>query len=169
MSNIITSPNYIGLTTEPIIFLAGPIQSAKDWQSVAVAYISKKLFPTKYVASPRRNIKFTGEFGTEMYNEQVDWETYHLRHAGKFGVILFWLAKESVHDPKRAYAQTTRFELAEWKMRYEHDNIKLVIGIEEGFTGAKYIRRRLSQDCPNIKICSTLEETCDQALVLLNN
>ncbi len=99
-----------------------------------------------------------------MYNEQVDWETYYLRRAAKQGVVLFWLAKEFRHTCDRAYAQTTRFELGEWKVRHERDGTKLVVGIEQGFTNAKYIKRRLSQDCKDVPLCSTLEETCKSAI-----
>lgn len=53
-----------------------------------------------------------------MYNEQVDWETFHLRKAGENGCVLFWLAKEEV------------------------------------------------QDCPEVPICDSLEETCEQAVKL---
>ncbi len=166
MNNLIVAPNYIDLKDKPIIFLAGPIQGTFDWQSIAASYLSKKIL-SGYIASPRRSIKFQGEFKTDMYNKQVDWETHHLRHAGSYGVILFWLAKESEHDCKRAYAQTTRFELAEWKVLHKYNNAKIVIGIEEGFTGAKYIRRRFNQDCPDVVVCSTLEETCNQAINLL--
>ena len=79
---------------------------------------------------------------------------------------MFWLAKEFEHNCKRAYAQTTRFELAEWKMRHEYEGAKLVVGVEEGFTGAKYIKRRFPQDCPEVPLCSTLEETCREAVKL---
>lgn len=109
---------------------------------------------------------FKGDFATNLYNEQVDWETYHLRKAGENGVVLFWLAKEHEHKCERAYAQTTRFELSEWKMRHERDGAKLVVGIEEGFTGAKYLVRRFTQDCPDVPLCSTLEETIGHAIRL---
>jgi hypothetical protein len=99
-----------------------------------------------------------------VYEKQVDWETHYLNKAASIGAIMFWLAKEVNHSCDRAYAQTTRFELAEWKVRYQRDNIKLIVGIEEGFTGARYIRHRFSQDCPNIPICKNLEETCQQAI-----
>jgi hypothetical protein len=99
-----------------------------------------------------------------MYNEQVDWETYHLRKAGENGAILFWLAKESEHRCDRAYAQTSRGELFEWKKEHEYKGANLVVGIEEEFTGARYIRRRFSQDCPDVPICSTLKETCKKAI-----
>ncbi len=96
----------------------------------------------------------------------VDWETFHLRNAGWNGVVLFWLAKEFEHDCKRAYAQTSRFELGEWKVIHERDGSNLVVGIEEGFTGDRYIKRRLPQDCPEVPILSTLEETCEKAVEL---
>jgi len=87
-----------------------------------------------------------------------------LRRASTEGCILFWLAKEYEHICDRAYAQTTRFELAEWKIRHERDATKLVVGIEEGFTGAKYIKRRLFQDCPLVPINYSLEQTCKEAI-----
>jgi len=166
-SKLILPPNYLKTIDAPIIFLAGPIQGAYDWQKEAIQLISSKA-PELYLASPRRQIKTKGEFTQEMYNEQVDWETYHLRKAGKNGVILFWLAKEFEHRCDRAYAQTTRFELAEWKMRHERDKSKIVVGIEEGYTGSKYIVRRFSQDCPDVPLTNTLEDTCDNAIRLLN-
>jgi hypothetical protein len=95
-----------------------------------------------------------------MYNEQVDWETYHLRRAARDGAIMFWLAGEAEHNCRRAYAQTSRFELGEWKMRHERDGVKLIVGIDDGFTNRRYITRRLEQDCPCVPICSSLEETC---------
>ena len=165
MTELILPPKYLDEYKHPVIFLAGPIQGAYDWQKQAID-ILKKSSKDLYIASPRRGIAKKGDFSTEMYNEQVDWETFHLRKAGKNGAVLFWLAKEADHKCYRAYAQTTRFELAEWKLRHERDSSNLVIGIEEGFTGAKYIRRRISQDCPEVHICSSLEETCEKAINL---
>jgi len=127
MSKTIIAPNYINSIDGPVIFLAGPIQGAADWQTDAIQIINKHA-PDLYVASPRQTIKSLSDFTKEMYNTQVDWETYHLREAGKNGVVLFWLAKEFEHRCNRAYAQTTRFELAEWKLRHERDrsNLSLV-------------------------------------------
>ncbi len=144
----------------PLVFLAGPIQGAEDWHSQAIAQL-RALNPRLNIASPR------GEYppGTFDYGHQVDWETKHLRRAAENGVILFWLAKEKEHSCERAYAQTTRFELAEWKMHHERDGVRLVVGIEEGFSNERYIRRRLTQDCPRIPLCATLEETCAAAAV----
>jgi hypothetical protein len=145
----------------PLIFLAGPIQGAKNWQEEAIKLIWDKNSEINIV-SPRREY-LDKEF---VYEKQVDWETHYLREASKNGIILFWLAKEAEHNCKRAYAQTSRFELAEWKVRHERDGAKLVVGIEEGFTGARYIRRRFLQDCPNIPILDFLEQVCNVAVGL---
>ena len=157
---IIEAPEYIEVEG-PMIFLAGPIQGADDWQKQAIAYIQKRA-PEIHIASPRRDYFDFGE--PFIYNKQVDWETHYLRRAAKDGVILFWLANEFDHACERAYAQTTRFELGEWKSKHESEGTKLVIGIDKDFTGAKYIRRRIPQDCPDVPILNSLEETCDKAI-----
>ncbi|HEU5004505.1 MAG TPA: hypothetical protein VFT49_00250 [Candidatus Saccharimonadales bacterium] len=144
-----------------LIFLAGPIQGASNWQPVAAGKIHG-IDPSIAVASPRRDYPE----GTFVYEKQVDWETYYLRRAGRLGVVSFWLAAQAEETPGRAYAQTTRFELAEWKMKHEHEGAKITIGIEEGFGNARYIRRRFEQDCPEVKIADTLEEMCQNAVDL---
>lgn len=111
----------------PLIFLAGPIQGAPLWQTEAISMI-RTYSTTVHIASPRRRklerlikptasfaARFTESFVGEMYIEQVDWETRYLNRAAENGCILFWLAKEENHICTRAYAQTSRFELAEWK------------------------------------------------------
>jgi hypothetical protein len=167
----------------PVIFLAGPIQGAPSWQSEATDIIHS-LDPTIMVASPRKEYAP----GTFKYNHQVDWETALLRRAGELGVVSFWLASPATEklpvidraklaasillkgmlSPQRAYGQTSRFELAEWKMRHEYEGTKLTIGIEEGFGNARYIRRRFSQDCPDVKIADDLEAMCQNAVELVH-
>ena len=159
---VIFPPDYIDVKNKPVVFLAGPIQGAPDWQGQAIA-IFHGLAPQLYIASPRKHY-LDGKF---VYGEQVDWETHYLNQAAKNGVVLFWLAKEETHFPERAYAQTSRFELGEWKVKHEKYGANLVVGIEAGFTNARYIRHRLGQDCPKIEICDGLEATCRQALGLL--
>ena len=141
--------------TRPVIFLAGPIQGAPDWQTQASKIIKAKR-RNLIIASPRKEY-LPGDFD---YGEQVDWETFHLRRAGQNGAVMFWLPKESHKLNGRAYAQTSRIELGEWKVRHERDGAKLVVGIEPGFSGERYIRRRFSQDCPEVPILNNLEETC---------
>ncbi|MBI4440803.1 hypothetical protein HY639_01420 [Candidatus Woesearchaeota archaeon] len=158
LDTVIVPPHYIEIT-DPLIFLAGPIQGAPNWHQDAIALLHS-MQPGQLLACPKR---FDDSWKCD-FAAQVDWETYHLRHAGKNGAIMFWLAKEAAHYCDRAYAQTTRFELAEWTTRHHLNGSKIVVGIENGFSGARYIRHRFAQDCPDVPLCSTLEEACKSTI-----
>ena len=149
----------------PVVFLAGPTFGLKIWQDDAIALLGR-LAPWLHVASPRRPLDTEREFTPPMYQEQVDWETRWLRRAGSHGVVMFWLAAETVHRCHRPHAQTTRFELGEWKEIHRRDGSPLVVGIEEGFTGGRYIRLRLAQECPRVLTPGTLEQTCAATVAL---
>lgn len=162
-TSIFYPPEQIRVVEQPLIFLAGPIQGTTDWQSIALELIGS-VAPGVAIANPRRNY-LPGDF---LYAAQVDWETFMLRQAADNGVILFWLAAETEHNPERAYAQTTRFELAEWVTRAQFDrSVRIVVGIEEGYSGARYVRHRLDQDCPWLVIHEELQKTCLAAARLL--
>lgn len=164
----------------PLVFLAGPISwGAAGWHERAIAELAR-LAPAAHVANPRRDVDTSATlwnrredmsgsdqaFPDAAYDEQMDWETRYLNRAAEHGVVLFWLAREIEHRCERPHAQTTRFELAEWKERTARDGSHMVVGIEEGFTGARYIRRRFAQDCPRVPLCTTLDETCRVAAEL---
>ena len=157
---LVFPPQIINLSG-PVVFLAGPIQGAPDWQQKAIAYFQKHA-PSLHIASPRSDYIDT-EF---VYAKQVDWESHFLKRASDNGVVLFYLANEVEHIPGRAYAQTSRFELGEWVTKHQWWDTKLVIGIENGFSNGRYIKRRLSQDCPNVPVLTTLEATCQAAIDL---
>jgi len=159
---VFVPPEHVS-SEQRMIFLAGPIQGAPDWQSDAVNILIA-LKPDICIASPRRE-----SFEEVSYDEQVNWETENLRKAGENGVIMFWLAKENEQISGRSYAQTSRAELFEWKVRHERDGAKIVIGIEEGFTGYRYIKKRFGQDCPDVPILESLEETCKRALKMIED
>ncbi len=161
MGKILTPPNYVDIEG-PLIFVAGPIQGSADWQSRAISLLGAAAVT---VASPRRRGDL-GEFTEADYNAQVDWEHFHLDRAAKNGVILFWLAREREHKCERAYAQTTRFELGEAVTLHRLAGARVCVGIEEGFTNARYLRRTISKKAPGIPVCATLEETCRRALEL---
>ncbi len=148
-----------------IIFLAGPIQGARNWQKEAIKIIEKiakekNILDRITIANPR------WEYLSNKvdYETQVDWETEYLNKSSKTGIILFWLEKEQDHYCDRAYAQTTRFELAEWKVKHQLIESKVVLGINEKFTNRRYITRRFNQDCPDVNICMSLEDTCKEAI-----
>lgn len=164
MLRLLTAPQRDSAEAGPYVFLAGPIQfGGQAWQERAIALLHDGDF---CIANPRRpGFEALSDKG---HAEQVDWETDMLRRAGDTGVVLFWLAAERHHRCDRAHAQTTRFELAEWKERHRVDGARLVVGIEEGFTGARYIRRRFTQDCPRVPLASSLEEACAHVLRLMS-
>lgn len=163
MNHKVILPPKIVPYTGPPVFLAGPIQGAPDWQSQAIQIFEEvlpKSSPISCTIASPRCLDLTTEFN---YTKQVDWESHYLLEAATHGVILFWLAKEANHTCDRAYAQTTRFELGEWVAKRSAWNI--VVGIEEGFTGAKYIRHRLSE--LSMPVTDTLKKTCDAAIYKL--
>lgn len=159
---VIIPPRYVK-ARGPVIFLAGPIRGAVDWQDEAICYIENKNSKL-HIASPRRPELTQEEFSENTFDEQVDWEHFYLQRAGKNGVILFWLAKEIKHNCNRAYAQTTRFELGEAVAMHHFSKMKVVVGIEEGFIGAKYIRKTLSKKYPDIPVCNDLKGACELAI-----
>src|SRR5262245_63781042 len=140
MSRLVISPPDYPAVNGPLVFLAGPIQGARDWQ-IDAAQLLGELAPTLHVANPRRQYPP----GTFEYAAQVDWETHHLRRAAECGIILFWLAREVEPIPGRCHAQTSRFELAEWKVRHERDGVRMVVGVENGLSGAGYVRHSFGQ------------------------
>jgi hypothetical protein len=159
-------PPQIVPVGEPVIFLNGPIQGAWDWQAKAVELIRDRVQDQRLViASPKRD-KLAGDF---VYEQQVGWETHYRQLAHEGGVNLFWLAAETEHDCSRAYAQTSRAELFESKLRHQYEAARLVVGIAYGFSGTKYILHRFGQDCPDVPICKTLETTCRMSLELLRD
>ena len=164
MGQLIIAPDMVEVQG-PVIFLAGPTQGQRIWRAAAIEML-QAWAPEAHIASPQRPFRHDGDFAERMYNEQVDWETHFLRRSAEEGVILFWLAREQPdeHRCDRSYAQTTRFELAEWKERHMIDGTPLVVGIEAGFTGARYIRRRFAQDCPAVPLLDDMAATCRAAV-----
>ena len=151
---VITPPNF-GPVDGPLVYLAGPIEGAPDWQSEALERLLS-LDPSLNVANPRRPLAA----GEELASEQIDWETGYLRRAEQHGAILFWMAAERDHVPWRAYAQIARAQLFECKARHELAGARLVLGIEENFSGGTYIRRRFEQETVGVPVFRTLEECC---------
>jgi len=148
---------------KPVLFLAGPNLGAEDWQAMAIEVIHQAV-PQVIIANPRKEYP-KGQYDSK---SQRDWETYHLERAGANGVIMFWFAKEKEHLPDRAFAQTSRLEFGIWITEYKYNpaTVKLVVGIEPGFTGEEYIESKF-EPYPEVPVLSTFEETCQTAIDLL--
>lgn len=160
---IVRPPDHPPLSlAEPVVFLAGPIQGAPNWQHAAERLLGDRV----HVANPRAE----GFGQTHGFDAQVDWESHWLRRAAHRGCVLFWLAAEGVHDPARAYAQTTRFELGEWLTRVQLSatTTRVVVGAEAGFTGTRYVERRLAttfDGVAELPLARNLTELCARALL----
>ena len=141
-----------------IVFLAGPIKGAPDWQSQAVKDFADIDI---YVANPRRENVMN--FNLDM---QVDWESKFLALAD---VIMFWIPAKESDVAGRDYAQTSRFELAEWmaKTHYNHTRKQVVVGIDDAFFGKSYIVKRLEAE--NVNVYHTYQETLKKVRSLLKN
>lgn len=150
IAKVITAPRGLYMLDRPSVFLAGPIQDAPDWQAEVIDALADRHIA---IYNPRTPDPWHGD-----YAGQVNWETDHLWQAS---IILFWFALPA-HPPRedRSYAQTSRFEMGEWFARVSDGRHKLVVGIEPGFHGERYIRTRAS-GVPNITVCSSLEASIE--------
>ena len=141
-----------------IVFLAGPIKGAPDWQSQAIKDLADL---DVYVANPRReNVQ---NFNLDL---QVGWESKFLAVAD---VIMFWIPPKDTDIVGRDYAQTTRFELAEWaaKTHYNRTRKQIVIGIDDSFFGKSYIVKRLATE--NIMVYAGYTDTLARVRTLLTS
>ena len=168
MNRVLLPPEYQPVT-EPLLFLAGPIKGAADWQSQAIAYLHG-LEPTLTIASPRTvsaTDAYSSTFSEDQYIAQAEWEHHHLEHARRHGVILFWFAPEAEHFCNRAYAQTTRVEFGDALCNASQGQAKIVVGGVPEYPGYRYAHWRLKRLLPEVQFFATLEETCLAALTLL--
>lgn len=160
--SVVTAPEDVELAETldgPLIYLAGPIQGAVNWQREAVALLAD-LAPEVPVACPRAR-NFRG--GPEVH---LTWERAYAERAAREGVILGWLPRETAHRCGRSYAAQARFELGEWAVRAQRGELRLVIGVERGFTGGPYLTRRFALDYPQVPLCRSLRQACAAAVEL---
>jgi hypothetical protein len=155
---------------EPMLFLAGPIQGAPDWQSEAIRILERGSNSAElgrlHIANPRREYVD----GTFSYPEQVAWEKRHILRAAKYGAVMFWFAKQDPaieYEEGRAYAQTSRVEFGRvcgWK-DYAI-NLKMIIGIEPGYNGSERYFRTCAEE-HNLPVYEDLISTTNATLELI--
>ena len=161
---IILPKTYIENINAPLIFLAGPIRDARDWQEQAINYILEK-DKQVIIANPRWdtscNIQYKAIEGRMGYfDRQRSWEKHYLNIASKTGAILFWL--------ENAPGFMTRLELGQAIGDYKHNkSTRFCVGGNENFSDIDTIRYDLQIDTGK-QIYPTLEETCDAAIKLAN-
>lgn len=167
MAKIIFPTEYPDIEkTVPVVFVAGPIKGGNGWQERACQLLNR---PDLVVACPRRTEEATDRLGPVSRQDQAFWEFRFLDWASLRGVVMFWLPREDPHehDCARAYAQTSRAELGWHLMRSRHEGVRLVLGIEPGFSNGWYLELLRNEKFPDVPLCHSLEETCAAALALL--
>lgn len=156
---------------EPVLFLAGPIQGAPDWQAKAITTVSRSLERCEsagvlHISNPRRDY-IDEQFS---YPEQVRWEKHNILRAAKFGAVMFWFAKQDPsveYEAGRAYAQTSRVEFGRvcgWK-DYAL-NLNLVLGIEPGYNGSERYFKTCADEY-DIPVYTDLDSTINASLKLI--
>ena len=171
MAGVIIPKTYIPELQGPLIFLAGPIGSAPNWQNEAIDYLFS-LNSDLVIASPRRGAResivsylLTGN--ENYFSRQRAWERHYLDIASKTGAILFWLPGEAEHKCEKVYGAMTRLEIGQWMTNYRHDKeVRFCVGSEGNFPELDTIKYDLLLDAPEKEIKSSLEETCAEAVRL---
>lgn len=176
-----------------VVFLAGPIRGAEDWQETAIDFIAERC-PDVLVVSPAHYTKFHRFFRKQLkgmsekdivdaglshlFESNTAWERFYLEYAAKNGVILFWLPCESElnpRDPKSGpYGRDSYGELGEWRTRKVFEEklgqkINLVIGGNERFSGLHVIKQNIHHFMPDFVVWNDFKSTLAAAVELLND
>jgi len=170
MEKVIIPKTYVENIEAPLIFLAGPITGAPNWQDKAIEILFSKT-SNLVIASPRRGVRaeiapyiVTGD--ETYFPRQRAWERYYLDIASKTGAVLFWLPKKIENIGEKPYASMTRIELGEAIGRYrENNSIRFCVGSTGNFQDLDAIQDDLRVYAPRA-VYSTLEETCTEAVRL---
>lgn len=168
--NLLLPKTYVERHGRPVVFLAGPIRGAGDWQASAIKSLAIAL-PTALIVCPVRYAEDHDLYayrlrGFEDYFEsQTAWERHYMKLATETGALLFWIPAES-QDSQRPrsegpYAQDTYGELGEWRGRLmgvpENAYPSIVFGAQpDGLPGLSVIKKNYRYAL-NIEFLDTLE------------
>ena len=157
--NLINPVDYRQIeASEPLLFFAGPVQGAPDYQAVFGRIVLERR-PDFVVATPR--VPHEIDRRTFDFHKQVDWEDEHLWRAARFGGVAFWFAAQDHTLPYpegRAYAQTTRIELGKVTGWRRFAPLRMAVGFDPEYEGGseRYIRRMLERE--QIDVANSADE-----------
>ncbi|MBN1923482.1 MAG: hypothetical protein JW791_01840 [Nanoarchaeota archaeon] len=160
----------------PVLFLAGPINSAPPWQEEAIRLVKELADYELYIACPKYELSNNfrdiivnedGPIDAPCFEKQLLWERYYMHFAASSGALMFWLPKPARHDCERTYARDTRGELGEYRGLMQYGGLNVVIGGEEGFDGLKVIKENFLDALMSMRFYETLEDTVKAALELI--
>ncbi len=162
MGKIIISPNEDDVQ-ENLIYLAGPIFGAPDWQSDAVGLLG--INDSVNVISPRQARDLSIPLSGKDEHAQICWEQKYLHRVMREGLVLFWFPKPQVGFLGEHYGRQSFFELGEVVSASLLNKASLVVGFEDGFSHKSYIHETLMAKMPDLLIATSLPELCDQTLL----
>ncbi len=171
MGKVIIPKTYVREIEDPLVFLAGPIIGAPNWQDEAIEILFS-MEPDLVIATPRRGIRdriapYVVNGDENYFPRQRAWERHYLDIASKTGAILFWLPGQAEYNPNKVYGATTRLELGQWMTNYRYDNsVRFCIGTDGNFPEVDIILYDLKLDAPDKKVFPSLKETCAEAIRL---
>jgi hypothetical protein len=145
---------------KPLLYLGGSI--VNNWQDPAIDLLVSKHI-NAHIADPHRYAENSDPSKAE-YDISWDWKIYHIRTAAATGAVLFWLDKECIDVD-------LRHDVAEMITHMKYRNIhqpdrplKLLIGVEPGYCGEKYMRYRMADDLPDFVVFNKLDDLCNEAI-----
>jgi hypothetical protein len=174
---ILYAPNNTEIKNRKVIFLAGPIRCAINWQELFLQKCrdNDMNFNNFIIANPRREAGQvpTKDFDYMMFEEQIKWEVDYLSEASKNGYVTCFLANQLISDPFQSYARTTRFEIGEWFGELKNrDDVNIIIGYDKQFPGLKYVLKRIQllieknpQKANQITVCKPGLDSYMQTLI----
>ncbi len=158
----------------PLIYLAGPIRSAPEWQDKAIELLLS-VMPDCTVANPRRYVsktlqEYVAKCDNAFFPRQRAWERHYMeiaateREGGKTkSALLFYLPAEEKQDRDKVYGHMTQYELGEWITRYElNPKTSMVIGADQRYPELGTVTYDISSRT-NLTILNGLEETVREA------
>jgi Nucleoside 2-deoxyribosyltransferase like len=130
----------------PLVFLAGGIGNCPDWQTEAAANLADT---DAILLNPRRK-QFRTPWNRADSQEQITWEYEALQDAD---IILFWFTGGPSAQP------IALFELGTHATRATKP---IVVGRDPDYLRADDIDIQLGLYAPELKICTSLDEVCDE-------
>lgn len=128
---ILRPPNYLSKHEGPVVYLAGPIKSAPDWQKEACKHL-ERCAPGACIINPRLD-SLPLDFKQE---EQFNWESFHLSATQAKGSVVFWFPANMKNKRPFAYGGKSLVDLGEAVTLNSLGALKnLYVGIEPGFKG----------------------------------
>lgn len=146
--------SYYFQCTSSSIFLAGPTPrdtETMSWRPGAVKILRDLGYQDDILIPESRD----GTWNSATYQKQIDWELYGLERAD---IIMFWIPRDLITMP----GFTTNVEFGMYV-----SSGRVVLGFPEDAPKMKYLHSLAIKKGRSLLISHTLENTCSNALKLL--